>query len=105
MRQMFAALLVASAAGVIAAAQQQPSPPSQPAQAPTQQMPAMPEDKRVQVENIDAVMSKGDVILLDVRDPKEIDELGGYEGAINIPLPELEKRLGELPKDKTILTA
>ena len=38
-------------------------------------------------------------------DPKEIDELGGYDGAINIPLPQLEKRLGELPKDKTILTA
>jgi rhodanese-related sulfurtransferase len=58
----------------------------------------------VQVENIDTVMAKGDVVMLDVRDPKEIDELGGYEGAINIPLPELEKRLGELPKDKRILT-
>jgi rhodanese-related sulfurtransferase len=64
----------------------------------------MSEDKRVQVENIDTVMAKGDVVMLDVRDPKEIDELGGYEGAINIPLPELEKRLGELPKDKRILT-
>ena len=45
------------------------------------------------------------MILLDVREPKEIEELGGYEGAINIPVTELEKRLGELPKDKTILTA
>jgi rhodanese-related sulfurtransferase len=50
-------------------------------------------------------MSKGDVIILDVREPNEIEELGGYEGAINIPITELEKRLGELPKDKTILTA
>jgi hypothetical protein len=104
MRQTFAALLVVAAVGVDAMAQQQ-SPPPAAAQPPAQQMPAMSEDKRVQVENIDTVMSKGDVILLDVRDPKEIDELGGYEGAINIPLPELEKRLGELPKDKTILTA
>ena len=102
MRQTFAALLVVAAVGVDAMAQQQ-SPPPAAAQPPAQQMPA--EDKRVQVENIDTVMSKGDVILLDVRDPKEIDELGGYEGAINIPLPELEKRLGELPKDNTILTA
>jgi hypothetical protein len=37
-----------------------------------------------------------------VRESKEIEELGGYEGAIDIPLQELEKRLGELPKDKTI---
>ena len=103
MRQTFAALLVA-AAGVGAAAQQQ-SPPPPPAQPPAQQMPAMSDDRRIQVENIDTIMSKGYVILLDVRDPKEIDELGGYEGAINIPLPDLEKRLGELPKDKTILTA
>jgi rhodanese-related sulfurtransferase len=65
----------------------------------------MPEDKRVKAEDIDAVLSKGDVILLDVREPKEIEELGGYEGAINIPMAQLEKRLGELPKDKTILTA
>jgi hypothetical protein len=104
MRQTFAALLVVATAGAGAMAMQQ-SPPPAPAPSPTQQMPAMSEDKRVQAENIDTVMSKGDTILLDVRDPKEIVELGGYEGAINIPLPELEKRLGELPKDKIILTA
>jgi hypothetical protein len=68
-------------------------------------MPTLPEDRRVKAENIDSVMSMGDVIVLDVREPKEIEELGGYEGAINIPVTELEKRLGELPKDKTILTA
>jgi len=101
MRQTFVRLLLVAAAGVAVTARQPPSPPPPPAQ----QMPAMPEDKRVQAENIDTVMSKSDMILLDVRDPKEIEELGGYEGAINIPLPELEKRLGELPKDKTILTA
>ena len=68
-------------------------------------MPTLPEDRRVKAENIDAVMANGDTILLDVREPKEIEELGGYEGAINIPVTQLEKRLGELPKDKTILTA
>jgi hypothetical protein len=68
-------------------------------------MPTLPEDRRVKAENIDSVMSMGDVIVLDVREPKEIEELGGYEGAINIPVTELEKRLGELPKGKTILTA
>lgn len=101
MRPILATLLAVAALGVGAAARQQSPPAAQP---PAQQMPAMSEDKRVQAENIDTVMSKGDVVMLDVRDPKEIDELGGYEGAINIPLPELEKRLGELPKDKRILT-
>ncbi|MBU0481354.1 MAG: rhodanese [Proteobacteria bacterium] len=41
-------------------------------------------------------------VILDVRGP---DETGGgmFPGSINIPLDALEKRIGELPKDKTIL--
>jgi 3-mercaptopyruvate sulfurtransferase SseA len=106
MKQMFAALLTFAAAAVVAAGAQQQGPPLTPEQRDQiSKMPAMPEDKRVKTEQIDSVMSQGDVILLDVREPKEIEELGGYEGAINIPVTELEKRLGELPKDKTILTA
>lgn len=101
MKRILTALLAVAALGVGVLGRQQ-SPPAA-AQPPTPQMPAMSEDKRVQAENIDTVMATGDVVMLDVRDAKEIDELGGYEGAINIPLPELEKRLGELPKDKRIL--
>jgi predicted sulfurtransferase len=105
MKHTFAALLIlVAAASVATGAQQQSSPPT-PEQQQTSKMPAMAEDRRVKTENIDSVMSKGDVIILDVRGPEEIEELGGYEGAINIPITELEKRLGELPKDKTILTA
>jgi hypothetical protein len=84
---------------------QQGSPMTPEQQQQVSKMPTLPEDRRVKAENIDSVMSMGDVIVLDVREPKEIEELGGYEGAINIPVTELEKRLGELPKDKTILTA
>ena len=65
----------------------------------------MGEDTRVKADDIDSVMARPGSILLDVRDPKEIGEKGGYDGAINIPLPQLEKRMGELPRDKTILTA
>ena len=104
MKYTFAALILTAAAGVAAVAQQGP-PLTPEQQQQISKMPAMPEDKRVQTANIDSVMSKGDVILLDVREPKEIEELGGYEGAINIPVTQLEKRLSELPKDKTILTA
>ncbi len=39
------------------------------------------------------VLAAGNVVLLDVREPKEIEDLGTIEGAINIPLNELEKRL------------
>jgi hypothetical protein len=84
---------------------QQGSPMTPEQQQQVSKMPTLPEDRRVKAENIDSVMSMGDVIVLDVREPKEIEELGGYEGAINIPVTELEKRLGELPKGKTILTA
>ena len=40
--------------------------------------------------------------LLDVRNPQEI-EAEAVPGAVNIPLPELRKRLGELPHDKEML--
>jgi rhodanese-related sulfurtransferase len=44
------------------------------------------------------------IFFLDVREPKEIEELGSVEGYVNIPLGELEKRLKEVPKDKLIIT-
>ena len=45
------------------------------------------------------------VIFLDVRLPQEIRELGTVKGYINIPVDELAKRMGELPKDKRVITA
>jgi len=42
-----------------------------------------------------------DAFLLDVRDDDEFAE-GHAEGALNIPLPQLRDRLGELPQDKTL---
>ena len=65
----------------------------------------MTEDKRVTAEDIDSVMQDKNVFFLDVREPKEIEELGSYEGYVNIPMSQLEARLGELPKDRPILTA
>lgn len=105
MKRTLAALLVLVATAGLSARPQQSSPPAPPANPPGSEVPTAPEERRIKTEDIDTVMGKGNVVVLDVREPKEIDELGGYEGAINIPLPQLEKRLGELPKDKTILTA
>lgn len=44
------------------------------------------------------------VFFLDVREPKEIQELGSVKGYVNIPLGQLESRLGEIPKEKLIIT-
>ena len=109
MRHALAILLPLAFAAGLDGRVQQTTPPAQSALTPEQQqqvskMPALGEEKRVKTEDIDSVMADGKVFLLDVRQPKEIDELGGYEGAVNIPLPELEGRLAEIPKDKTILT-
>lgn len=44
-----------------------------------------------------------DQILLDVRNPAELKNIGAIDGAINIPVDELRQRLHELPRDKEIL--
>jgi rhodanese-related sulfurtransferase len=61
--------------------------------------------KQLTTEEIKAAIQKKDVFFLDVREPKELEELGTIKGYVNIPLGQLENRLSELPKDKLILTA
>jgi rhodanese-related sulfurtransferase len=46
--------------------------------------------------------SVGSGFLLDVRNPPEL-EVEHVPGALNIPLPELRRRLGEIPRDREIL--
>lgn len=42
-----------------------------------------------------------DLVILDVRTPQELNgPLGHIEGVVNIPLQELDKRVGELDKYK-----
>lgn len=64
-----------------------------------QQAPKMASD------DVMALLEKGEVFFLDVREPRELEELGTLEGYVNIPLGEIEKRLKEIPKDKAIITA
>ncbi len=103
-------LLLFAALASPAIRQQQAAPPqTSPVTAEQQQQiaktPVAGDDKRVKAENIDTVMADKSVFFLDVREPREIEELGSYEGFVNIPVTQLEKRLGELPRNKTILTA
>lgn len=110
MRYAVPVVLLLALAGAGESRAQQTAPPAQSPLTPEQQqqiskMPAVGEEKRVKTEDVDSVMADGKVFFLDVREPKEIEELGTYEGAVNIPLTQLESRLSEVPKDKTILTA
>ena len=108
-RTLTPALLLAAAAmtaPVSLGAQASPTPQSAPAAAPAKPpAPAVDESRRVQPADIDAMLAKGDVVILDVREDSELVETGTVKGAIHIPLGQLETRLGELPKDKVILTA
>ncbi|MCH1499361.1 MAG: hypothetical protein L7U83_09870 [Akkermansiaceae bacterium] len=45
------------------------------------------------------------LFFLDVRTPEEVATLGTLLGYINIPIDQLEQRLGEIPKGKPIVTA
>jgi rhodanese-related sulfurtransferase len=52
---------------------------------------------------LDKMKSEPDVQLVDVRTATEIKLGGGIEGAINIPVNEIEKRIGELDKTKKVI--
>jgi rhodanese-related sulfurtransferase len=44
----------------------------------------------------------GSIMLVDVRDPKEVAS-GMIKGSVNIPMNELEKKIGTLPTDKPVV--
>jgi predicted sulfurtransferase len=75
----------------------QNSPPAAPA--------AQPKAQKMASDDVMALLEKGEVFFLDVREPRELAELGTFEGYVNIPLGQIEKRLDEIPKDKAIITA
>ncbi len=55
-------------------------------------------------EEASKALEGADVFLLDVREPKELEESGTIKGYVNIPLGQLESRLKEIPKNKVIVT-
>lgn len=93
-------LLLGLCAALIAtsASAQTPAPSAAPA-------PAPPQAPKMDSDDVFALVEKGQVFFLDVREPKELEELGTFDGSVNIPLGQIEKRLAEIPKDKAIITA
>lgn len=53
----------------------------------------------------DLLANEKNLYFLDVREPKEVAELGSIKGYVNIPLSQVESRLSEIPKNKVIVTA
>jgi rhodanese-related sulfurtransferase len=64
-----------------------------------------PKAPKMESDDVMALLEKGQVFFLDVREPNELEELGTLEGYVNIPLGQIEKRLAEIPKDKAVITA
>jgi rhodanese-related sulfurtransferase len=66
-----------------------------------------PGPKHVSADELKELMDKekGKFFFLDVREPAEIEDMGSVAGYVNIPLGQLEKRLGEIPKDKPVIVA
>ncbi len=65
------------------------------------------DENAITVDQLRKMMGNdSNLVLLDVRNPYELEDksLGHIDGVLNIPLPELEKRLSELDefKDKDI---
>lgn len=60
--------------------------------------------KQLTADEVEQALRDGKAFLLDVREPKELDEFGTIKGYVNIPLGQLESRLNEIPKDKIVVT-
>jgi hypothetical protein len=66
---------------------------------------AQNKEKTLSADELKELLDKKEVYFLDVREPKELEELGTIKGYVNIPLSQMEHRLTEIPKNKLIVTA
>jgi rhodanese-related sulfurtransferase len=60
--------------------------------------------KKLTADELKTALAKTErVVFLDVREPKELEELGTIKGSQNIPVGEVENRLKDVPKDRPII--
>ena len=97
------------AAGVIGlmstvAFAQQPADSAQSSNHPQETQPVSKAKKLTRAE-FDALVAHPDqVLLIDVRRPDEISSIGGFPVYLSIQIKDLRNHLGEIPKDKLIIT-
>ena len=64
-----------------------------------------PQFKRLTADELKAMIDGQEkMLLLDVREPQELEKLGALKGFVNIPLGQVGKRLGEVPKGTLIVS-
>ena len=57
----------------------------------------------ISVTELSGRRERGDeLVVLDVRDPDEI-EIAALSGTLDIPMPEIPQRLGEIPRESEIV--
>jgi rhodanese-related sulfurtransferase len=72
---------------------------AQPPQAAEPVAASKPDPRRLSAVELKKMLdARQKVFLLDVREPKELEEEGAIKGAINIPLGTLAQHLGQVPK-------
>jgi len=59
--------------------------------------------ERIPIPELEKKLKAGKLVLVDVRDASEIKENSAIPGAIHIPMTQVERRLGELPKNAEIV--
>jgi len=58
----------------------------------------------IKIDELKQKYDKGEKLFyLDVREPKELEDLGTLKGYVNIPVGQIESRLKEIPKDRPIV--
>ena len=61
-------------------------------------------EKELSADELKALLDKKvKLFYLDVREPKELEELGTIDGHVNIPMSQLEARISEIPRDVLIV--
>lgn len=62
-------------------------------------------EKVLPADEIKALLEKEgkNLFILDVREPKELEDSGMLEGSLNVPSGDLEKRMGGIPKGKPLV--
>jgi rhodanese-related sulfurtransferase len=80
------------------------TPDAVPAQPTDEVVPTDPgQIRRISIEETNALRESGKGVIVDVRDEASYN-MGHIAGALHIALADLPQRLGELPRDKPIVT-
>jgi rhodanese-related sulfurtransferase len=63
-----------------------------------------PGPSEIKIDDLKQKYDRGEKLFyLDVREPKELEELGTLRGYVNIPMGRLEARLKEIPRDRPVV--